>query len=171
MVEIFPVLGQPAATVEPTEGAFDDPAFGQDDKALGLVGALDDFDVDLAQDFSHRSLEFGPLITAVGIELQQEREPAEQGGEQQRPAIAVLNVGGMNDRVQQQALRIYQDMALLALDFLAGVPRVAALPRPRAGSAMRIDRDPPFSAALTLWLSIIAAVGLASRPACSRHFS
>jgi hypothetical protein len=24
---------------------------------------------------------------------------------------------------------------------------------------------------LTLWLSMIAAVGLASRPACSRHFT
>jgi hypothetical protein len=28
---------------------------------------------------------------------------------------------------------------------------------------------PPFSALLTLWLSMIAAVGLASREACSRH--
>jgi transposase len=30
-------------------------------------------------------------------------------------------------------------------------------------------RAPPFSAPFTLWLSMIAAVGLASRPACSRH--
>jgi len=51
--------------------------------------------------------------------------------------------------MQQQTLRVYQDMALLALDLLAGV------------IAVRIDRGPPFSAALTLWLSIIAAVGLA----------
>jgi hypothetical protein len=104
-------------------------------------------------------LEFRPLIAAVGIKLQQEWEPAEQGGEQQRPAVAVLNVGGMNDRVQQQALRVYQDMALLPLDLLARI-----IP-------MRIDRGPPFSAALTLWLSMTAAVGLASRPACSRHFT
>ena len=104
-------------------------------------------------------LEFRPLITAIGIKLQQERKPAEEGREQQRPAVAVLNIGGMNDRVQQQALRVYQDMALLALDFLARVV------------AVRIDRGPPFSAALTLWLSMIAAVGLASRPACSRHFT
>ena len=104
-------------------------------------------------------LEFRPLITAVGIELEQERMQAEQGGEQQRPAVAILNVGRMNDGVQQQALRVYQDMALLALDLLARV------------IAVRIDRGPPFSAALTLWLSMIAAVGLASRPACSRHFT
>ena len=35
--------------------------------------------------------------------------------------------------------------------------------------AVRVDRRPPFSAPFTLWLSMIAAVGLASRPACSRH--
>ena len=35
--------------------------------------------------------------------------------------------------------------------------------------AMRIDAGPPFSALLTLWLSMIAAVGLASRSAFSRH--
>ncbi|GAN82766.1 hypothetical protein GHA01_31950 [Novacetimonas hansenii] len=44
-------------------------------------------------------------------------------------------------------------MPLLALDPLAGV---------KAG---RIDAPPPFSALLTLWLSMIAAVGLALRPA------
>ena len=55
------------------------------------------------------------MIPTIGIKLQQEQEPAEQGGEQQRPAVAILNVGGMNDRVQQQALRVYQDMELLAL--------------------------------------------------------
>ncbi len=119
---------------------------------------LDDLDVDPAQDFSHRLLEFRPLITTIGIELQQKWKPAEQGGNEQRPAVAVLNVGGMNDRVQQQALGVYQDMALLPLDLLARV------------ITMGIDRGPPFSAALTLWLSMIAAVGLASRPACSRHF-
>ena len=113
----------------------------------------------MAQDFSHRALELRPLITAVGIELQEERMQAEQGGEQQRPAVAILNIGAMNDRVQQQALCIYQDMALLALDLLARI------------IAVRIDRGPPFSAALTLWLSIIAAEGLASRPARSRHFT
>ena len=124
-----------------------------------MVGTLDDLDVDPAQDFRHRLLELRPLITTVGIELQEEREPAEQGREEQRPAVAILNIGGMNDRVQQQTLRVYQDMALLSLDFLARV------------IAMRIDRGPPFSAALTLWLSMIAAEGLASRSACSRHFT
>jgi len=122
-----------------------------------VVGALDDFEVDPAQDVRHGLLEFGSLITAIGIELEQEWEHAEQGGDQQHPAVAILKVGGMNDRVQQQPLRVYQDMALLPPDLLACV------------ITGRVDRGPPFSALLTLWLSMIAAVGLASRPACSRH--
>src|SRR5436305_4519013 len=57
----------------------------------------------------------------------------------------------MNDRVQQQTQRIYEKVALLALDLLARI------------IARRIDTGPPFSALLTLWLSMMAAVGLASR--------
>jgi hypothetical protein len=63
----------------------------------------------------------------------------------------------MHDRVHQQTGRISDDMPLPAFDFL---PRVIAI---------WIDAGPPFSALFTLWLSITAAVGLASRPANSRH--
>jgi hypothetical protein len=48
----------------------------------------------------------------------------------------------------QQTLCVDEDMALAALDFLARIV------------AVRIDTRPPFSALLTLWLSMIAAVGL-----------
>jgi hypothetical protein len=63
----------------------------------------------------------------------------------------------MNDGVQQQAQRIYEKMALLAFDLLARI------------IAVRINPGPPFSALFTLWLSMMAAVGLASRSLCSRH--
>jgi hypothetical protein len=59
--------------------------------------------------------------------------------------------------MHQQALRVDEDMALLAFDLLATI------------EAWRIDPQPPFSALLTLWLSIMTAVGLASLPACSRQ--
>ena len=98
-------------------------------------------------------------IGAVGEQFAEERELSEQRGQQQDAAIAVLNVSGSHQRVQQQTQRVDQDMALLALDQLAGI------------EAMRIDRRPPFSALFTLWLSMIQAVGLASRSACSRHFT
>ncbi len=98
-----------------------------------------------------------PLVAAVGVQLQQEGIEAEQRRKQQHAAVAILDVGGMDDGAHQQALRIDQNVALLALDLLARV------------IAGRIDARPPFSALFTLWLSMIAAVGLASRPACSRH--
>ena len=118
---------------------------------------LDDLDVDARQNPLYRALELWPLVAAVGIELDQERERAEQARHQQRPAVAVLDVGGVHDGVHQQALRIDEDMPLLALDLLARV------------IARRINRRSPFSALLTLWLSMIAAVGLASREAAWRH--
>jgi hypothetical protein len=63
----------------------------------------------------------------------------------------------MHDGMEQQTQRIYQDMALLALDLFARIV------------GMRIDAGPPFSALFTLWLSMMAAVGLASRSAFSRQ--
>jgi len=57
--------------------------------------------------------------------------------------------------VEQQTQRVYENVALLAFDFLARI------------IAMRIDAGPPFSALFTLWLSMMAAVGLASRSPCA----
>jgi hypothetical protein len=59
--------------------------------------------------------------------------------------------------LHQQALGIDEDVPLLALDLLACI------------IACWINRRPPFSALLTLWLSMIAAVGLPSREAAWRH--
>jgi hypothetical protein len=65
----------------------------------------------------------------------------------------------MDSGAQEQAQRVDQDVALLALDLRARV------------IALRIDARAPFSALLTLWLSMIATVGLASLPACSRAWT
>ncbi len=158
-VQALPVLGQPAASVQPGDGALDDPALGQDGEALGRVRALHDLHLHLPRDLGQPGLELRACIAAIGIELEQERVGAKQGGHQQHAAVAVLDVGRMHDGVHQQALRVDEDVALLAPDLLA---RVVA-----AG----IDAGPPFSAPFTLWLSTMAAVGLASRPARSRHWT
>jgi hypothetical protein len=65
----------------------------------------------------------------------------------------------MHNGVEEQAQRIYENMPLLALDLFARIV------------AMRINAGPPFSALFTLWLSMMAAEGLASRSADSRHFT
>ena len=100
---------------------------------------------------------FRALIAAVGEDALDEGKQATRSSvEHQRSAVAILDIGGMNGDAQQEAERIDEDVPLAALDLLA---RVVAL---------RIERSPPFCAPLALWLSMIAAVGLASRPACSR---
>ncbi len=100
-----------------------------------------------------------PLIGAVGEQLSQEREQAEQVRQQRDAAVAVLDVGRGDQAAKQQALGVDQDVPLLALDQLARI---------KAG---RIDARPPFSALFTLWLSMMQAVGLASRSAFSLHWT
>ena len=78
------------------------------------------------------------MIGAVGKQLLKEWKLAEQRGKQQQAAIAILNVGGMDDGVEQETERIDEKMPLLALDQLTGI------------EAMRIDAGPPFSALFTL---------------------
>ena len=132
---------------------------GKCDEALRLIGSLDDLDLDPRQGFADRSGEDRPLIGAVGEQFFEIGEPAKQRRKQQSAAVAILDIGGMNDGLHQQPLGVDEKMALLALDLFSGIEPV------------RIDRGPPFSALFTLWLSMMAAVGLASRSACARHFS
>ena len=99
------------------------------------------------------------VIGAVGEQLAQEGEQAEQCAQQRDAAVAVLDVGGGDEALEQQALGVDQDVALLALDQLAGI------------EAVRVDARPPFSALFTLWLSMMQALGLASRSAFSRHWT
>ena len=111
----------------------------------------------MRQGFCECLLEMRSLVASIGEELLQERIHSEQGSKQQNAAVAILNIGAMNDGMKQQTQRIYENVALLAFDLLARI------------IAMRIDAGPPFSALFTLWLSMMAAVGLASRSPCSRH--
>ena len=97
------------------------------------------------------------LIASIGEDaLDEGKQVARAPVEHPSGAIAILDVGGMNDDIQEQPERVDQDVPLAARDLLARV------------IALRIDRRPPFCAALALWLSITAADGLASRPSCSR---
>jgi hypothetical protein len=159
VVAIFPILGEPTTSIEPADGALDEPALRFDDEPFNAVATFDDFDLQRGHDVGNAIQEERPGIGAVCEQLAQERELSEQGGQQQHTAVAVLNVGGSDQGVQQQTELVDQNMAFLALDQLAGV------------EAVRIDGRPPFSALFTLWLSMMQAVGLASRSACSRHFT
>jgi len=140
---------------DPCESPLHDPPFGQDDEAMQLV-ALDD----LQRPGAGRgdgSSGFGSLVAGIGEDTLDEREQTARAPiEDERSTIAILHRGGMDNDVQEEAERIDKDMPLAARDLLA---RIVPL---------RIDRRPPFCAALALWLSMTAADGLASRPSFSR---
>ena len=97
-----------------------------------------------------------PLIAAVGDDARDEREARTCLTQKPSGPIPVLHAGRMHIHVQQKAERIDEDMALAPEDLLACIV------------ADRIERAPPFTAPLALWASIMAVVGLGSRPACSR---
>ena len=155
-IEILPIFGQAPTSIEPRDGAFDDPSVGQHDEGMELV-ALDDFDDPVAALRSgHCSARAS--ITSFGEDAYNEREQSSRLlVEDERGPVAILDVGRMNGSTQQKAERIYENVALLALDLFSCIV------------AMRIDAGPPFSALFTLWLSMMAAVGLASRCSRSRH--
>lgn len=94
-------FGQPAASPQPCERPFDHPASGQDLKTLGCVGSLDDLDRQSGHGFLLPLGEDRPLIAAIRKEFLQERIAAEQRLQDQHAAITVLDVGRMNQRVQQ----------------------------------------------------------------------
>ena len=97
------------------------------------------------------------LIAAVADDALDEGEAPPGLAQQRLGTVAVLHAGRVHIHVQQQAERIDKDVALATKDFLARV------------EALEIERGPPFTASSALWGWMMAVVGLASRPACSRH--
>lgn len=79
-----------------------------------------------------------PLVATISKQLVQEWIHPKQRRDHQHAAISVLDIGRVNNRVQQQPYRIDKDMPLLTFDFLACI------------IAIRVDAGPPFSALLTL---------------------
>jgi site-specific DNA recombinase len=151
--------GEPSSVPNPWQLCTGDhhPALEQGLEA-GVLAALDDLQPPTAGS-GHRHCGGVALIGAVGEDHLDEGEQPACGTQHRQGSVTVLDVGGMNHGTQQEAQRIDQDVPLLALDLLARI--VTA----------RINARPPFSALLTLWLSRIAAAGLASLPACSRAWT
>ena len=70
--------------------------------------------------------------------------------------VSILHAGGVDGDGQEQPKRVGQDVTLATGDLLARI------------IAGRVERGPPLTAPLVVWLSRMAVVGLASRPAISR---
>ena len=123
-------MSQAAIATDPGERPFDNPPFGQDLEARNF-GSLHDLQLpcSCAPD-NERHLLSG--IAPISKDAFDEREQSSCPAQQQEGAVTVLNIGGMNDNVQQEAQRVDQDVPLATLDLLARVV------------ARRIEPRPPF---------------------------
>ena len=144
---------------QPGEGPLDDPAAREDLEAARGRRRLA---VGPAPDPARRALDdrdgpaqcrFDPVFAAAAIarvdpQMCQARETAILSVEHQEGTVTVGDVGGMNDRAQEEALGIDQQMPLAATQFLRAI----------------IAAGPPFSVVLTDWLSRLAALGSGWRP-------
>lgn len=144
------MLCETAVAAHPGERALDDPAARQYLEALRRVGTLHDLELPVSHVVEGVGKLLG-IVAVVGPDQLQSREQRLEFLEQIDGAVAILDVGWMHDRVQQEALRVGRDVALDALDFLGRI------------EPDRINPSPPFSAFFTLWLSMMAAEGAAVR--------
>ena len=114
------IARQAAIAADPGQGAFDDPALGQDDEFVQFV-ALDDLDHP-TPGVGSRSRDAWSLIAGIGEDALDEGEEAAGAPIENQPRpVAVLNIAGMNDDVQQKAECIDKDMALAPGDLLARI--------------------------------------------------
>ena len=93
-----------------------------------------------------------PSVGGISPDDLEPGEPVQQLDQHQLGPISVLDVGGMNCYRQEQPGGIHYNVALAPRYLL---PRIVA-PRP------------PFSVVFTDWLSMMAALGVASLPSLSR---
>ena len=144
------IFGQATPSPEPSKGSFNDPSTRDHDEAGSAGDAADDDQRQSEQGTGEQDRQ--PIVDAVGKD---DLKPAVEMLDllQQIPgAVGVLDIGGMDEDTEQEAGGIDPDMALAALDLLGGIVAARA----------------PFSVVLTLWVSMMTAVGLASRPSVSR---
>jgi hypothetical protein len=134
---------------------FHHPPARMDDEADLIAGLVDDLDGDAG-------CLLDPLasIGAVREGALNEGEAAARGLQQRHGTVAVLDRGRANLRHQQPPVRVH-------LGASRACRQVWRL-RPLTFFPASYPRGPPASVVFTLWLSITAADGLASRPDRSR---
>lgn len=96
------VLGEPSTSLEPGDGAFDDPALRQHDEGVQLV-SFDNFDNPRAAACCRKCAPRS-LIACVGEDaLKEGKQGSRARTRKGRRAVAILDVGAMHRGAQQQA--------------------------------------------------------------------
>lgn len=149
---IFVILAQPTIEIEPTKGAFHDPTPGLYFKAALVIGAQDDVDVDTEL---RGAVNETTAISRISPDFAKAREGLRQAIEQPTGHRAILITGFGDKGFEDQTFRIDDQVTFASLDLFACVVASTA----------------PFSVVFTVWLSMMAALGVASRPNSWRRSS
>jgi len=144
------VFTQAAILSQPRKRPFDHPASGQHRKTFNVLTTFDNLQ-DPAAKIRSPVNELA-CVSTIGPDQRQPTETTHQFPQNQLSTVTILNTGCVHNHSHHQTQRINHQMAFSTRYFLAGV----------------IASIPPFEAVLTDWLSIIAALGLAWRPAWTR---
>ncbi len=148
--EFLVVFAKPPAPAEPGQCAFHHPPARQH---LELMTVLAPAHHPQQPSSSRPSPRHQPAgVGCVSPDYLEPGEPAQQLGHHQPGPVPVLNVGGVNDHGQDQTRGVHYYVALASRHPLARV----------------IAARPPFSVVFTDWPSMMAPLGVASRPSLSR---
>lgn len=124
---------------DPGERALDNPSLGQDDEAMRLV-SFDDLQLPSAG-LGDGSGRLGSLIASIGEDALDEGEQSSSTPIEDQPgAVAILQIGAVDDNVQQKAERVDENMPLATRD-LSATSSLSLLARIKA---LRVERGAPF---------------------------
>ena len=128
----FEVLGEAAASTEPGEGTFDDPAPRQELEALGALRSLDDFDGPRSA-MGQCGDELIAAVNPVGKDMAKLGELEPQMFQQRYGSVDILDIGLVYAHGEQETIGVGDDVALAPMDAFASVESArtnASLSRP-----------------------------------------
>ena len=148
--QLLVVFAEPSAPAQPGQCALHYPPARQHLEVVAVRAAAHH----LQQPASGRPSPRDQLAGIGGVSPDdlEPRETVQQFGQHQPGSVPVLDTGSMHHHREEQSRGVHYDVALASRHFFACV----------------IAARPPFSVVFTDWLSMIAPLGVASRPSLSR---
>lgn len=138
--------------IEPTKRTLHNPTSGLYLKALLIIGAQDDFNVDANL---CRTGNESTAISRIGPDFSKARVGLKQSVDQPTSDSALLPACFRDKRFEHQTFGVDNQVSFASFDVFARI----------------IASTAPFSVVLTDWLSMMAALGVASRPSSWRRSS
>ncbi len=146
----FEVARQTAVAADPCERPLDDPAFWQNLKS-GNVRSPDDLQAP-STGAPNGQCHLASGISAISKNVFDEREQSSGSAQQMESTITILNVGRMNDDIQQEAQRVQAAIACVRKALLVAPDYIDAT----FNLALLLQRNGAFTEAADYWRRYLA---------------